>query len=64
MLINILVYNWTSPDLSPQVPVMAEIQGLSLTGNFHHTYEYFDYRNHIWDADSVFDVSIQGYICV
>ncbi|XP_053393879.1 uncharacterized protein LOC123523643 isoform X2 [Mercenaria mercenaria] len=56
-------YNWTAPDLSNQVPVLAEIQGVTLGAiPFHHTYEYFDYRSHIWDSDSVFDTP-QGKVC-
>ncbi|XP_045160291.2 uncharacterized protein LOC123525365 isoform X4 [Mercenaria mercenaria] len=56
-------YNWTAPDLSNQVPVLAEIQGVTLGATpFHHTYEYFDYRNHIWGSDSVFDTP-QGKVC-
>ncbi|KAL4237127.1 hypothetical protein ACF0H5_005508 [Mactra antiquata] len=56
-------YNWSEPDLSIQVPILAEVTGVQYPNHpFHHTYEYFDYRNKIWNDDSVFDTP-QGLVC-
>ena len=52
--------NWTDPVLFNQIPVRAEIKGVQTKNNisktFHHMYEYFDFRTHIWDGPSVFQV--------
>lgn len=53
-------YSWTPADKSRQVPVLAEVSGLSHNSQptrFHHRYEYFDFRDKIWRDETVFEVS-------
>ena len=54
-----LAQDWNDPVLYPQIPVRAEVQGLqTATGSyqFHHIYDYFDFRTKIWADQSVFQV--------
>ncbi|XP_060577210.1 uncharacterized protein LOC132734483 [Ruditapes philippinarum] len=59
-------YNWSSPSSPRQVPVLAEILGskymIPQDVPIHHIYEYFDFRNKIWEDNSVFEVP-SGLIC-
>ncbi|KAH3695076.1 uncharacterized protein LOC127861585 isoform X2 [Dreissena polymorpha] len=55
-------FTWTEPDNENVVPIRAEIQGTQYipqinganSKNFHHIYEYFDFRNAIWAPDDKF----------
>ncbi|XP_052257637.1 uncharacterized protein LOC127862517 [Dreissena polymorpha] len=63
-------FTWVGPDNENVVPIRAEIHGTqyipqvdgSNSKNFHHIYEYFDFRNAIWAPDDKFWPP-QGVMC-
>ena len=50
------VASWTDSILHPQIPVRAEVSGSQVIRTFHHIYDYFDFRDYVWEDDSAFEV--------